>query len=309
MNGVDVEDRSRNAPEPQTQLDRHGYLFGLKIQASMSPLFHKTIYGELGLRWEQKLFESADIPSASVTMPNKVAIMKHLDELTEECREVGACNTIFLKQDPATGARRYCGTNTDVVGIRESFYQNVADPDARFHDRPALVVGGGGAARSAVYALHKWMRATRIYLVNRDPAEVAAVIAECTAHGYGGERLVYVATPEEAGRLEAPGAIVACVPDFAPRTPAEHAARAVVGAFLRMPRKGCMLEMCYNPTPYTALGGLAEAEGWQVILGTKALIWQGLEQDRFWTGVAVKDLPVRKVSEVIAARLSQISKL
>lgn len=55
-------DMSRNAPKPQTQLDCHGYLFGLKIQASMSPLFHKTIYSELGLRWEQKLFESADIP-------------------------------------------------------------------------------------------------------------------------------------------------------------------------------------------------------------------------------------------------------
>ncbi|KAK8072878.1 hypothetical protein PG996_006226 [Apiospora saccharicola] len=320
MSTTTAVDMSRNAPKPQTQLDRHGYLFGLKIQASMSPLFHKTIYSELGLRWEQKLFESADISQflqrikdpnfygASVTMPNKVAIMPHLDELTEECREVGACNTIFLKQDPVTGARRYCGTNTDVVGIRESFYQNVADPDARFHGRPALVIGGGGAARSAVYALHKWMRATRIYLVNRDSAEVAAVVAECTAHGYG-ERLVHVATPEEAERLEAPGAIVACVPDFAPRTAEEHTARAVIRAFLNKERKGCMLEMCYNPTPYTELGGLAEAEGWQVILGTEALIWQGLEQDKFWTGIEVKDLPIQKVSEVIAARLSQISKL
>lgn len=44
-----------------SQLDRHGYLFGLKIQASMSPLLHRTIYQELGLRWEQQLFESADI--------------------------------------------------------------------------------------------------------------------------------------------------------------------------------------------------------------------------------------------------------
>lgn len=43
------------------RLDKHGYLFGLKIQASMSPLLHKTIYNELGLNWEQQLFESADI--------------------------------------------------------------------------------------------------------------------------------------------------------------------------------------------------------------------------------------------------------
>ena len=42
--------------------------------------------------------------------------------------------------------------------------------------------------------------------------------------------------------------------------------------------KGAMLEMCYNPSPFTELGALAEHEGWQVILGTEALIWQGIEQ-------------------------------
>lgn len=239
-------------------------------------------------------------------MPNKVAIMPHLDELTEECREVGACNTIFLRE--RDGRRVYCGANTDVVGIREAFYQNVADADAAFHGRPALVIGGGGAARSAVYALQKWMRATRVYLVNRDAAEVAAVVAECRARGYG-DRLVPVATPEEAARLESPGAIVSCVPDFPPQTPEEHTARAVIETFLQMPRKGCMLEMCYNPTPYTELGGLAERAGWQVILGTEALIWQGLEQDKFWLGKPVKDLPIQVVSDVIANKVSQISKL
>ena len=157
-------------------------------------------------------------------MPNKVAIMPHLDELTEECREVGACNTIFLRE--RDGRRVYCGANTDVVGIREAFYQNVADPAAAFHGRPAMVVGGGGAARSAVYALWKWMRATTIYLVNRDAAEVAAVLADCRRQGYG-DTLVHVATPEQAEALPAPGAVVSCVPDFPPRTDAERAARAV----------------------------------------------------------------------------------
>lgn len=47
---------------PQATLDRHGYLFGLKIQASMSPLLHKTIYDGIGLKWEQLRLESSDIP-------------------------------------------------------------------------------------------------------------------------------------------------------------------------------------------------------------------------------------------------------
>jgi len=100
---------------------------------------------------------------ASVTMPHKVAILKHLDGLTEEGRDVGAVNTLFIQQD-ASGNRLYMGTNTDVIGIRDAFAYNV-DP-AKFENRPALVIGGGGAARSAVYALRKWMKASAVYLVS-----------------------------------------------------------------------------------------------------------------------------------------------
>jgi quinate dehydrogenase len=57
-----VEATSAPAVEAQPKLDRHGYLFGQKIQASMSPLLHQTIYDNLGMRWEQQRYESTDIP-------------------------------------------------------------------------------------------------------------------------------------------------------------------------------------------------------------------------------------------------------
>ncbi|KAI1823300.1 quinate dehydrogenase [Xylaria intraflava] len=301
------------------ELDRHGYLFGQKIAASLSPQFHKTIFDALQWKWEQLRLDSADIPGfldllqdpqcfgASVTMPNKLAVMEHLDEMTDECREVGACNTIYFQPSGDTaGRRRLYGTNTDVVGVRESFYQNISNPDAVFHDRPAMVIGGGGAARSAVYALRKWMRATQIYLVNRDQAEVDAVIREGKEKGYG-ELLVHVATVEQAERLEAPGAIVACVPDFPPRTTEEATARAVVETFLKKERKGAMLEMCYNPTPYTELWSLATREGWQVMLGTESMIWQGFEQSKLWTNIELRDMPVAKCKEMVATRISEMT--
>lgn len=211
-------------------------------------------------------------------MPNKVAILPYLDELTPECRDVGACNTLYIRTRE-DGSRIYCGTNTDTIGIRESFYQNISDPDAVFHNKPAMVIGGGGAARSAVYALRKWMKVTDIYLVNRDDAEVKAVIDECTERGYG-EGLKHIKTVEQAVAAGEVGAIVACVPDFPPKTEEEKQARNVTEAFLNKEFKGAMLEMCYNPTPYTELGGIAERAGWQVILGTEAMIYQGIEQVR-----------------------------
>jgi quinate dehydrogenase len=96
-------------------------------------------------------------------MPHKVAILKHLDGLTDEGKDVGAVNTLFIRED-STGKRLFMGTNTDVIGIRESFLRN-AKPES-FQNRPALVIGGGGAARSAVYALRKWMKVGTIYLVS-----------------------------------------------------------------------------------------------------------------------------------------------
>lgn len=291
------------------QLDKHGFLFGQKLTASMSPLLHDVVYKGLGLNWEQIRLDSTDMdlflrlirhpkfygtppihlprrvlpnqspkPGASVTMPHKVAIIPHLDELTEECRDVGACNTLFLRPGPGgpSGRKLLCGANTDVIGIRESFVQNIADR-ALYAGRPGMVIGGGGAARSAVYALHKWLGATCIYLVSRDEGEIAAVVAECTQRAYGA-RLVHVETVEQAEALEAPGAVVACIPDFPPRTEGEKTLRRITEVMLRKERKGAILEMCYNPSPYTALGALAEAAGWQVILGTEALIWQGIEQ-------------------------------
>jgi quinate dehydrogenase len=223
--------------------------------------------------------------------------------MTSECRDVGACNTLFVRE--RGGRRILCGTNTDVIGIRDSFRHNVADAGAALHGRPALVIGGGGAARSAIYALRKWMAVGDIYLVNRDADEVRAMMEDCSQRGFG-EGLRHVATLDDARAADAPGAIVACVPDFDPLTEEEVLARRVTEALLDK-GAGAMLEMCYNPTPFTRLGALAEQKGWQVILGTEALIWQGLEQDKYWTGLDVGELPVAKVQEAIGEKVAQRS--
>jgi quinate dehydrogenase len=210
-------------------------------------------------------------------MPHKVAILQHLDDLTPEGRDVGAVNTVIIREE--NGKRKYIGTNTDVNGIRDAFYQNVRNPDEIFHDRPALVVGGGGAARSAVYALQRWMRCKPIYIVNRDKSEVDAVIEECHAKGFGSD-LIHVSTIEQAESLEGPGAIVACVPDFAPKTPEEWTARRLLECMLAKPHKGAILEMCYHPVLWTQIAEISKQAGWQVMLGTEAMIYQGLEQVR-----------------------------
>jgi quinate dehydrogenase len=235
-------------------------------------------------------------------MPHKVAIIPHLDEITQEGKDIGACNTIFLREKD--GKRIMCGTNTDCVGIREAFLQNLpkgASQDV-YRGRPGLVIGGGGAGRSAVYALQRWMGCSPIYIVNRDVTEVKAVLSGCKSAGYG-DSLVHIKTVAQAQSLAAPGAIVSCIPNFPPKSPEEFEARGVIESFLRKDEKGEILEMCYHPTPYTEIAKLSEENGWHIILGTEAMIYQGLEQDRYWTGRELVDLPSKQVHHVVAEAL------
>ncbi|KAF2672732.1 shikimate/quinate 5-dehydrogenase [Microthyrium microscopicum] len=291
-----------------------GCLFGFPIAHSLSPLFHQTSYDDLGIPWKFTFLESKSIHEflefirnpkcyvgSAVTMPHKVAIMDHLDGLTDEGREVGAVNTIIIREEQ--GRRKYIGTNTDVFGIRESFYQNVSDRSL-LDGKPGLVIGSGGAARSAVYALRRMMNCKPVYIVNRFKDEVDQVIQECQSIGFG-QNLIHVETVEQAQELAAPGAIVSCIPDFPPTTPEEIRARSVIEAMLNKEQKGAILEMCYHPSPWTELGAIAEKSGWQVILGTEAMIYQGIEQQKLWTGKSLAELPVEKVKAVIHEQLKQ----
>jgi len=299
-----------------SQFDRHGYLFGYPIKHSLSPLHHQTTFNALGLNWSQVLFESTDIThflnrikdpkffGASVTMPQKVAILPHLDELTPQCQSIGACNTIFLKE--VDGKRKYCGTNTDCVGIREGISQNVTKEKLEgFRGKPGMIIGGGGTSRAAVYAMKEWLGCSSIYMVNRDKSEVDAVVSECTAAGLADSSyLIYVNNEEQAKALPAPAVVVSAVPNFPPKTEEEIMARKVTEILLGK-AKGVLLEMCYHPSPNTEIAKLAEAAGWQVVPGIQAMIYQGLEQARLWTGREVKDLPVEEVKAAVEEAASK----
>jgi quinate dehydrogenase len=281
-------------PPDTSHLERAAYLVGDPIAHSKSPVLHHAIYSAVGKNWGQVLAETKDLEGflkymksnpksmgSGVTMPYKVAVIPYLDELTEEGKAIGAINTIVFKPG-ANGSIIYSGTNTDCVGIRDAFLNNVEG--SSYRGKPGLVVGGGGTCRAAVYALRNFLGCSPIYIVNRDKAEVDAVLEECDARGMG-QNLIHVASTSQAKKLPVPGAVVSAVPDFAPVTENEKIAREILAIFLQGSEKGPLLEMCYHPSPDTEISRLAAQAGWQVIGGIEAMIGQGVAQARLWTGV------------------------
>lgn len=121
----------------------------------MSPLLHSIVFAHLAMPTHTfAALDSLDLPAfvarlrsgacygSAVTMPHKLAILPHLDELTLEATAVGACNTVTVTRRGDSEVPWLVGTNTDVIGIRESFYQNVTHPaEVRSHPRPRSAPG------------------------------------------------------------------------------------------------------------------------------------------------------------------------
>lgn len=95
-------------------------------------------------------------------MPHKVQVHKFCNEQTETARLIGAINILIVEVN--ANERIITGDNTDW----SSLYSIVTAYSTKAQHQPntGLVIGGGGASRAALYALHK-AGVKCIYLIDR----------------------------------------------------------------------------------------------------------------------------------------------
>lgn len=207
-------------------------------------------------------------------------ITRYLDRLDPAASEIGSVNTIYLERD-GEGALRLAGENTDWFGVRNALVE--ALPAAqRVSPRPfgdgkaGFIIGGGGTTRAAVYALSQ-LGLSPIYILNRDPVEVADIIAAFPQ--YDLRPLTAPVIPTIAESIAAGVGAIPCLP---PQTEAERAVYDIAGQLLANgPRGRPFLEMCYKPRR-TRLYEMAESAGWTAITGIEAMIEQGFAQQELW---------------------------
>ena len=111
-----------------------------------------------------------DLPLAgfSVTIPHKQKIIRYLDQVDIVAKRIGAVNTVWRK------AGKWRGANTDAPGVTVPLERHL-----RLNKAHVLVVGNGGAARGAVFALAE--AGAKLSLTGRNIDRVRALASACGA--------------------------------------------------------------------------------------------------------------------------------
>lgn len=247
-----------------------------------SPAMHRRAYEVLGIRARYEVFDTppaalgAIIARAraegfrqlAISIPHKQAIMAHLDSVEETARRIGAVNTV-TRVEAKSGAT-LVGANTDWLGVARALARETS-----IRGRRAVVLGAGGTARAAAFALAQG--GAQVQILNRSAARAAALAREL-----GGGRAVQ-AVPGGFGALRE----LEC--DVLVNTTSvglRSGESPVPAEALRALRPGVVvLDSVYEPEE-TRLLREARARGARCISGKWMLIEQALEQLRLWTGRA-----------------------
>ena len=253
-------------------------LVGLPVMHSVSPHIHNAAFAANRLNGVYLPFEVRDVKTffqrmvhpattelnwnlrgLSITAPHKQTVMECLDWISPEAKEIGAVNTVVVEDE------RLLGYNTDAAGLLEPLLKLVGT----LHDKKAAIVGAGGAARAAVWALkHEGANVTLFARdVNKAQQSFDVPCESLEAASFATYDLVINATPLGSGaHIE--------------KSPAT--AEQLKGA-------GCIYDLVYNPIE-TQLLREARNAGCETLGGLEMLVAQAKLQFELWTGIKTTDL-------------------
>lgn len=245
-------------------------VLGQPVAHSRSPAMFNAAYEALGLDWRYvKLPVSSDLfeetvralpasgyAGANVTLPHKLLALGLADEATAAARGAGAANTLTFREDGSIHA-----DNTDVGGLLDSLGQVPGT---------ALVLGAGGAARGAVWALRD--AGADVSVWNRTPerarqlASDLGVTATHTVHPGGYELLVNTTSIGLDAALSPESALAAL------RLEGEDPPPVVCDMVYR------------GGGAVTPIESWARAGGARFVEGLEVLVRQGVRSFEIWTG-------------------------
>lgn len=269
-------------------------VIGWPVWHSRSPAMHNAAFAALGMpdwRYQRlpiapglfaettRALGPAGFLGANVTIPHKEAALALADEASHSARAIGAANTLSFGPDGALAAE-----NTDAPGLIASL------PESPSGLR-AMVLGAGGSARAAVWALLD-SGASEVSVWNRNLARAQALAAQLGARA--------VAEPVEADLL------INCTPVGLPadsgaqqvqRSASELTTLNQLGLTLdQVGKYRYVIDLAYRDGT-TPLLAVASRHGSTVVDGLQVLVAQGALSFQLWTGRRAPLAVMRRAAE------------
>jgi shikimate dehydrogenase len=258
-------------------------IIGCPVAHSLSPSMHNAAFAALGLDWVYVPFPVAanelsqavaglkalGVAGFNVTIPHKVAILPLLDRLSPEAELIGAVNTVSCEGGHLTGF------NTDASGLLAALGAKL---DFHATGRSILILGAGGAARSAFFAL-AGAGASRIDLANRSIEKACHLVSllksRKTDAACAAVSLKRLAEPGYLGEFDL----------IINTTSVGMGGDAFTGLEFAKVKPGLALfDMVYAP-PVTPLLASARLAGIRAANGIGMLVAQGEKAFAIWTGL------------------------
>ena len=162
--------------------ERLGHSFSKDIHGMLSSDPYDLV--ELEREALEPFLKAADFKGINVTIPYKQAVMPYLDFISAPARAIGAVNTVVNK------GGKLCGYNTDYGGLK----QMALDSGIDFKDRCVLILGAGGAAKTAA-AVASDLGASSVTMSSRHPAEGHLSLETLAEQEHPGIHIIINATP------------------------------------------------------------------------------------------------------------------
>jgi 3-dehydroquinate dehydratase / shikimate dehydrogenase len=243
-------------------------VLGGAAQRNLSPLLHNRAFAArqldavyVPLQAEaiepfMRALPALNLAGFSVTRPYKVEILPHLHEVEDSAALCGSVNTVVVHE----GTLR--GSTTDGIGVVGPLKKRLD-----LKGKAVVIVGAGGAARSAALALRR--KGACVTLLARNPRQAAEAAA--------GVGCAHAALADLARHTW--DVLINATPVGSAPSPAET---PVPQNLLR--RGTIVLDMVYDPLE-TRLLREAQAAGCTIIDGLEMLLAQAVAQFETWTGL------------------------
>ncbi|GAB4241922.1 MAG: shikimate dehydrogenase [Thermoleophilia bacterium] len=255
-------------------------LLGHPVGHSRSPLMHNAAFEQTGIDLVYLAFDvhpedlaraigafrALGWAGANLTIPHKETVIPLLDSLDPLAEQVGAVNTIVVRE------KKLIGHNTDVSGFLEGL-ESGWGRSAR--GASALVLGAGGAARAVLAALQA-AEAAEMYVYNRTEERAVRLCKE--AAEWGGAQCRAVTHEEASSLVSRVNLLVNATPlglkdnIKLPPLPVDKLTEGQV-----------VMDLVYGPTA-TPLVEFARRRGAIAIDGTEMLVRQAARAFELWTG-------------------------